>query len=89
MSGPGDGTDLPADRPAGQTRRAGHENDLDYVDKDVVQPPGTAREGDYVDKDVDPGAPDATREGDYTDKDVSEDDTDTPPSSYVSRDVPP
>jgi hypothetical protein len=68
--------------------RAGHEDDRDYVDKDVEQAPGTEREGDYADKDVDDAAPDATREGDYTDKDVTDDDTDTPPSSYVSSDVP-
>ncbi len=88
MSGPENGTSPPGDRPGRTAGRAGHESDPDYVDKDVVQPPAVGREGEYVDRDVDPGAPDATREGDYTDKDVSEDDTDTPPSSYVSRDVP-
>ncbi len=76
-------------RPVGGPRRAGHESDPEYIDKDIADPPAVQREGDYVERDVHPGAPDATREGDYTDKDVTEDDTDTPPSSYVSRDVPP
>ena len=86
MDGAGEATTPPGDGAPG-LRRAGHEHDPDYVDKDVVQPPAVQREGEYVDRDVDPGAPDATREGDYTDKDVTDDDTDTPPSSYVSRDV--
>ncbi len=68
--------------------RAGHEHDRDYVDKDVAQASGVERKGDYVDRDVDLGAPEATREGDYTDTDVPDDDPDTLPGSYVSRDAP-
>jgi len=41
-----------------------------------------------VDKDVESSGPDSRREGDYTDTDVTEDDTDTPPASYVSKDAP-
>ena len=80
-TGPGDGTD----RPHG---RAGHESDRDYVDTDVASSTDVEREGAFVDKDVESSGPTSRREGDYTDKDVTEDDTDTPPASYVSKDVP-
>jgi hypothetical protein len=67
--------------------RAGHEDDRDFVDKDVQAPEELAREGEFVDKDVDPDAPDFEREGDFTDKDVTEADTDTQPRSFTAKDV--
>lgn len=73
------------ERPHG---RAGHEEDREFVDKDVAADPDVEREGAFVDKDVAVDAPAAEREGDYTDKDVAEDDPGTPPSSYVAKDVP-
>ncbi len=69
--------------------RAGHEQDPDYVDKDITGGEPLEREGDYVDRDVDPDAPTVEREGEYTDSDVGPDDTDPPTGSYVSRDVQP
>ena len=81
-TGPGSGDHDPA-------RRAGHEHDRDYVDKDVDGPTPVQREGDYADKDVAPAAPTAEREGEYTDSDVGPDDTDPPKGSYVSRDNTP
>ena len=71
------------------TRKAGHEHDHDYVDKDVTGAEPVEREGDYTDRDVTPAAPTAEREGEYTDSDVGPDDTDPPTGSYVSRDVSP
>lgn len=82
-------TSTPADDPAGRLRRAGHESDPDYQDKDVQAPADLEREGGYEDKDVPSAAPEFDRQGDYTDKDVSDDDTDTPPGSYVASDIPP
>jgi hypothetical protein len=71
------------------SRRAGHEHDRDYVDKDNTGSEPVEREGDFTDKDVAPAAPTEEREGEYTDSDVGPDDTDPPKGSYVSRDVQP
>ena len=68
-------------------RRAGHESDPDYVDKDVDRPLDVERQGEYTDRDVDPDLPEYEREGDYTDKDVGPDDTDTPPGGYTRMDT--
>ena len=68
-------------------RRAGHEHDRDFVDKDVDGPEPVQREGDFTDKDVAPADPSAEREGEYTDSDVGPDDTDPPKGSYTSKDV--
>ena len=68
--------------------RAGHEDDHDYVDKDVAGAEPRQREGDITDKDVAPAAPTAEREGEYTDSDVGPDDTDPPKGSYVSGQGP-
>ena len=68
--------------------RAGHEGDRDIVDKDVGARPDVTREGEFTDHDVEVDEPTSEREGDYTDADVTDDDTDTPPSSYVAKDVP-
>ena len=80
-TGPGAGND----RPHG---RAGHESDRDFVDKDVASSTDVEREGAFIDKDVESNGPESRREGDFTDMDVTEDDTDTPPASYVSKDDP-
>lgn len=79
-TGPGSGDHDPA-------RRAGHEHDRDYVDKDVSGTEPVEREGDYTDTDVAPATPSAEREGEYTDSDVGPDDTDPPQGSYTDRDV--
>ena len=68
-------------------KRAGHEHDRDYVDKDVAGTEPVGREGGVTDKDVAPAAPSEEREGEYTDSDTGPDDTDPPKGSYVSKDV--
>ena len=73
----------------GAERRAGHEHDRDYVDKDNLGAEPVEREGEFTDTDVGPGAPTEDHEGEYTDSDVGPDDTDPPKGSYVSRDVQP
>ena len=83
------GTDPSGGGPHGHdpTRRAGHEHDRDYVDKDNAGVEPVEREGDYADKDVATDAPTAEREGEYTDVDVDAGDTDPPQGSYTDRDT--
>ena len=77
---------MSTDHPPG--RRAGHEHDRDYVDKDVDGPEPVEREGGFTAKDVEPTAPSEEREGEYTDSDVADDDIDPPTGSYTSSDIP-